>query len=428
MSSTDLTGRNTRDRTAGSTGAHDGPSAPERLRNSVKGGLVALLVLVIFVTIALFRREEPRPLDTAIKGPEDFYNLLRLTLTAMVACAAGAIIHRQTSSRPLVLALALGLLFVELDSTSIIESVAVPAGRLPSQEFLVRLSRAQQEGWPGMSPARRETMEQAAGGVMEGVAELTRQRRLLYCIYYASYLFWSFTIIYAGYMGRFAVDRLLDRAAPPGSASGEARSVEVYSESRESALYVAENAGIGLLAGIASGVTAIVLASFLAVWGPSGRGFVREIGLPELSERIRVSEWENTRHTGAGEPAGDWRAAGEGLMTETGTDRLRRLRFYAALLVITFFVTAYITALILRPRTSTWVACGAIVGVMMLPAVGVVMSHEPALFAWGFRLMELSPFMITGLAVSAALVGDWCGQEVLSRIRDKTSAPVMRPL
>jgi len=381
----------------------------------VRGGLVALLVLVLFVTIAAFPRSRPDPSGPAVKGPDDWYNLVRLAAAAFVVCAAGTFVYRRTSSRPLVLALALGLVFIGLDSLAVIDQVAAQAGRLPPQELINGLRDARGAGWNGVSPQRRNMMERAAGEVVAGVFDLARHRRGLYCGYYGAYVSWAVVIIYAGYLGQFALDRLVYR--------GERRR-------RESALYVAENAGIGLSAAVASGVAAIALSSILAAWAGSGTGFVREIGLPEISgartpDAGAAPESEAPSPAYAPRPNPRTAAAGQ---TDPGTARLNRLRLYALLVFICFFAAAYITALVVRPRTSTWVACGALVGVLLLPAVGAAVSRDPMAFAQGFRLLELSPFTLAGLAVAAALLGDWLGRQIVARARAQSSERVMRPL
>lgn len=375
------------------------------------GGLVALVVLVMFVTIAVFPTGRPEAAGATIDGPNDWYNLVRLAAAAFVVCAAGVFIYRRASSRPLVMALALGLAFIGLDSLAIIDQVASQVGRLPRQELVNQLRAERQNEWSGVSRQRRETMERAAGALMAGIMELASQRRRLYCAYYASYVFWTVIILYSGYLGQYAVGRLVRRSAP-------AR--------RESSLYVAETAGIGLTAGLACGMVAIAAASVLAAWSPAGASFVRDIGMPEMRVPGRAAARGGAvESSNSGVPENMPQPPNGNAVAPT---RLQRLRIFSLLVVICFFVAGYVTALAVRPRTSTWIACGAMVGVMLLGALGALFADSAERFGTFCRLLELSPFTLSGVAVAAALFGDWMGRQLIARTRAQRGVRVMRPL
>ena len=94
---------------------------------------------------------------------------------------------------------------------------------------------------------------------------------------------------------------------------------------------------------------------------------------------------------------------------------LERFRLYALLTALCFSVTAYIGALVARPRTSTWVACGAIIGVMLLPFAASRMGADPESPRAMFKLLEMSPFALAGTAGAAALAGDWVAKQLMAR-------------
>jgi hypothetical protein len=126
-------------------------------------------------------------------------------------------------------------------------------------------------------------------------------------------------------------------------------------------------------------------------------------------------------------------------------EHMERLRASLLLAAISFFVGAYIVGIVVRPRTSTWVACGAMVAVMLLPALAMLLflpsvdlesiapvgaSDDLILMAGAFyskrmiaaslyfRLLELSPFTLASAAVISALAGDWAAK-VLTRRRQE---------
>ena len=108
------------------------------------------------------------------------------------------------------------------------------------------------------------------------------------------------------------------------------------------------------------------------------------------------------------------------------------------MIMLSFALSGYVASLVIKPRTSTWVACGAVVGVMLSPAAAIAMSFQPALaekvpllvnaLVGYFRLLELSPFTLTGLAVSAALAGDWLGRELVAYLRVSERSQTLKPL
>lgn len=391
------------------------PNQRERRRgtlsSAVSGGLVALIALVVFVTIAVFPTGRPDPAGATIDGPTDWYNLVRLAVAAFVVCAAGVFVYRRTSSRALVMALALGLTFIGLDSLAVIDQVASQAGKLPPQELVNELRVERQNHWSGISPQRRETMEKAAGALIAGIMELASHRRRLYCAYHVSYVFWAVLILYAGYLGQYAVGRLVRPGAP-------AR--------RESSLYVAENAGIDLAAGLAAGVLAIALASAMAACSGGGASFVRDIGMPEMTARANAAAHTDAREQPAAPAAENVEALRSG--NAVAPTRLKRLRVYVLLVVTCFFVAGYVMAVAVRPRTSTWIVCGAIVGVMLLGAIGVLFAGNAERFGMTFRLLELSPFTLSGVAVAATLFGDWTGRQLVGRTAVQQNIGAMRPL
>jgi len=135
--------------------------------------------------------------------------------------------------------------------------------------------------------------------------------------------------------------------------------------------------------------------------------------------------------------------------TEAGELLLSRRRACTLVTALAFFVGAYVAGIMLRPRTSTWVACGAIVSLMVLPLLAVVfllpsgslammpsaaaeyhLTAFDARFAtYGrfFHMLEISPFTLAAVAISAALAGDWLARALLlraSRRRPETFRPL----
>jgi hypothetical protein len=104
-------------------------------------------------------------------------------------------------------------------------------------------------------------------------------------------------------------------------------------------------------------------------------------------------------------------------MDVLGTSSFSRLRTDILLVALSFCVTAYIAALLVRPRTSTWVACGAIIAVMAFPVVAAQLAIDPQQPPAVFRILEVPPFAFSGAAVAAALVGDWLAKVVITRSR-----------
>jgi len=473
------------------------------LRGGLRAALTGLFVFATFLTICnyVFFPATTGASELTILAPDDGYNLARLSILAFVLTAAGSLFYPRASSRPLVVGLAAGLAFLAFDSGDIWEQVRGLAGSIPKlrSEALATLTKEEAEEWGRLAYAV----------VLEQVR--------LYWVYYLVYVFWTVVILYSGYLGHWCLRLLV---------------LGREGEEREGALYVAERAGYGILAGILSGCAAILLASFLSSLVAPGRVGPRPAegledlrrgrapaGVPrqsdrgesaaraarlqrelemflrtlpgeenELAEIVRafsaeLAELESRmRARGRPAPPGALGGAGQprqeteevarqarevqrelrmllsmlppeekGLAgTFEGVERdlarleeemagpgepagarvlssLDRNRAYAAVVFLSFFTCGYVTALLVRPRTSTWVAWGAVVGAMTSPAAAAL-SATPLGAAELFGQLDLSPFALGGIAIGAALTGDWLGNVLLLYARKRQHFPVFKSL
>ena len=327
-----------------------------------------------------------------IQAPDDWYGGLRVLITACMASALGALLYRR-SSRPMAIGLAAGLVSLDLDPSSVWEQVrslaSTPGAIAP--EVMKKLSHLRDfnaEEWARPSP-------------------LDDLRRVnLYWVYYLAYAFWTMIVLYSGYIGQYVVGLVAVR--------GEAR--------KESALYIAERAGVGLFAGIIAGVVAAVMATGLSAVA------TEDVAAQAVRSTARATAWSARAQTpGGGQvrvgpsgAAGGQEAAnlflpGRARVARETLSALERFRLYALLTALCFSVTAYIGALVARPRTSTWVACGAIIGVMLLPFAASRMGADPESPRAMFKLLEMSPFALAGTAGAAALAGDWVAKQLMAR-------------
>jgi hypothetical protein len=196
-------------------------------------------------------------------------------------------------------------------------------------------------------------------------------------------------------------------------------------------MYFAENAGKGLGSSVAAGLVAILLASSLAEMAiPPSR---RPKGIP-AGEQVRVIEKpgpgsSEARANGAGASRD---ARGGMLLYEAGGpaseySHAQRLRTRLMLVVLAFFITGYVAALAVRPRTSTWVAVGAIAGVTALPLLAAKLGVRPQRPTAFFAILEVSPLMLAGTAVASSLMGDWLARTILARSR-RTQTAMPKPL
>ncbi|MHC4712645.1 MAG: hypothetical protein ACYTAN_05145 [Planctomycetota bacterium] len=393
-----------------------------------RAGLATLLVLALFVTIATLAtaRRGGAPDEPTLRSSQDWFALLRLSIAAFVVSGAGLLVYRHASSRVFVLAVALGVIFVNVDAARVVDEVNRSVG-------------------PPLGIEAREALKaDETGKLADEMGQLGHGRMMLYCFYYLFYCFWVVIILYSGYLGQYVVDRLVTRS---------------LTALRESALYIAENAGVGLVAGLISGVLAMTMTGAMVafvvrdvsfarqeVWGfPAGIGSTqapdREAegggAAAEAPGRVAESggptpvETEKPERTGAEQPRdkGGTADTGSGQYDYSRLPRLRRLKAYALVVFLTFFLAAYTAAIVVRPRTSTWVACGAIIGAMTAPlAAALVPLSWPRINLLLLSLLELSPFTLTGLAVAAALLGDWLGKEAVAYARSRDTAPRLKPL
>jgi len=167
--------------------------------------------------------------------------------------------------------------------------------------------------------------------------------------------------------------------------------------------------------------------------------------------RINSSAPREVRHTAAAGSRQTRPGAASAADSRDGSggavyQHMERLRASLLLAAISFFVGAYIVGILVRPRTSTWVACGVIVAVMLLPALSILFflpsedlesvvpvanSGDLVLLAGAFyskrmiaasayfRLLELSPFTLASTAVISALAGDWTAKVLTKRHQER---------
>ncbi|MCD6404451.1 MAG: hypothetical protein J7M19_01335 [Planctomycetes bacterium] len=375
---------------------------PGNPQAALRAVLAGLFVFGLFTSIfhLLIHGWGPSSSVLGIRAPDDWHNLLRFSITAVVASAAGVLIYGGVSRRPMVIALAIGIIFIDIDTYAIWQQVIGVAGTTISLPRSVTAKLGSQTGveWDWVIYAMKHSCSR------------------LYWVYYLIYCFWAIVILYSGYIGQYVVGRLVTK---------ESKVRE------ESAIYVAERAGVGLLAGTASGVTGMLIAaalSSLVVAGPVVAAGGTERGLMQPAPAIEAGN-ASSREAG---PQG--KAPSAGTAGVTGNERGAAGRFfqtrrtYVLLAALAFFATAYITALVVRPRTSTWVACGAVLGVMVPPAAALFFFHsDPEHLEGFFKFLQLSPFTLAGVAIAASVTGDWAGSQLVARARRRYKV-LLKPL
>jgi hypothetical protein len=369
--------------------------AKEQWRTVSKAAFAALFTYAIFVSTCYFFPGGGGASSGGliIQAPDDWYNGLRVSMAACLVSALGALVYRR-SSRPMAIGLAVGLVSLNLDPASVWEQVrslaSTPGPIAPDiMKKLSHLADFNAEEWT--QPSTLDDLRRAN----------------LYWVYYLGYVFWTMIVLYSGYIGQYVVGLV--------AVKGEAR--------KESTIYIAERAGVGLFAGIAAGVAAAVIATGLsavatenapvAAARPTVRAAVSPAA-PEARGGAQVRRGPSGAAGGA-QKAGNSLLSARAQVVREPLSALERFRLYVLLTALCFAVTAYIGALVARPRTSTWVACGAIIGVMLLPAVASRMAAVPQNPKTMFKLLELSPFALAGTAAAAALAGDWIGKLLIAR-------------
>ena len=361
-------------------------AANNRLKGAVRVVLAAGLCFVIFVAISyLSSGPSAMARGLILRAPDDWFDGVCVCLAALLASGIGTLVYRRPSSRPMAMAIAVGLLFLNLDPVSVWEEVRalVEVPVLPPPGITSQLHHYSAEEWTQLVSVA-----------------LVRQARL-YWVYYLGYMFWTVVMLYSGYLGQYLVGMVLFKR-----------------ESRmESAVYLAENAGVGLLASIMAGVFAIVLTGALSWMALPESPVIAAAAQPAGVSSLRAG----TLAPGPVQPPGPGDNAHATMTALLRSDALPQPapadRFRVALFVVAlpFFVAAYISALSARPRTSTWVACGAVVGVMILPALAARLAVDPQGLPPFFAVLELPPFALAGTAVAAGLVGDWLARLLLAR-------------
>lgn len=367
--------------------------------------IAALCAMVFFVWASYLVTGESTGLGAGlmIRTPDDWYNGTRICITALLASAVGTLIYRRPYSRPMAVAIALGLVFLNVDVAGIWEQVRslVSVPPYPSKEIQAVLP-------PSFSLEEYYRL----------TAEALTVRARLYWSYYMAYIAWTIAVLYSGYLGQYLTGLTLFKT--------EAR--------KESAIYLAENAGKGLASSVAAGLVAIFLAAgFAEIALPASR---MQRGVPER-DLVRVMERPGRGAAPSRAGGEDVRRSSSGMMVlnEAGGPAseyspARKLRTRLLLVGLTFFVTGYVAALAVRPRTSTWVAVGAIAGVIALPLLAGRFGVRPQRPTAFFTVLEVSPLMLAGTAIASSLVGDWLARTLLTRSRRAAlgvSKPVWSP-
>ena len=393
-----------------------------RVRTALRAATAGLFVFAAFMTVC-YLLSGPRYLSSntlVIRTPEDLYNGVGVSLAALVASAMGVLICGRQSSRPMAFALAVGIISLNLDPSALWDQLGLLVWQ-PGPAELAALHKL-----PGFHP------ENWAPAPIDLV-----RRAKLYWTYYTAYILWTMVILYSGYIGQYLMGLWRFRGRK---------------ERKESALYVAENAGLGLAASAAAGLlatlVAVGMAALLFAAGPatpvrlpghagSSRGPAKSaVAAPApkaASERTPVAGPASklAPPAPASRPAlGEAPpAAGVNVWGKTpDMTPLQRVRVYALLVAIAFAVAAYLAALGARPRTSTWLACGAIIGVLALPLWAAKRAIDPEHLGAPFQLLELSPFVLAGTAVASALAGDWAAKMLMRRKAPEREAGILRPL
>ncbi len=348
-----------------------------QMREGARAFLAAVFCFAVFVFVCNLFSGTTGGGGLVIRTPDNWYDGVRVSLTALLASAMGTLAYRRPYSRPMVGALAVGLVFLSLDPMSVWEQVSRMSSVLPA------MSAAEQAKASRLPEFYTEWMSLRAFAMARRVK--------LYWVHYIAYLLWTVVTLYSGYLGQYLAGLTIFKK-----------------ESREeSAIYIAENAGVGLLSSLLGGVAAILLAAVLSY-----------VAVPVLLETPKqgVSGVAALKDAGRGTAAAQTASAAEAALRKAPSRTpVERVRIYLLLVALSFFLTAYIGALSAKPRTSTWVACGAIVGVAALPVAAsryMISPEAPTAF---FRILELSPFALAGTAVASALLGDWVAKMLIAR-------------
>jgi hypothetical protein len=420
-----------------------------------------LFVLVAFVTFSNIVCRSGGPLSESlrpifvIRTPEDWVDGLRISVVALLVSTAGALIYRYPFTRPSILALAIGFAVMNLDPALL----GFDQGYSTLLEQ-VRSTVTMPPAIPGENPAAAEATF--------ALTAFARDR--LYLLYYVGYVLWLIVVLYSGYLGQYIASFALARR---------------HEERRESAVFVAERAGISLFASLLAGVLAVVFASSLAAliaregkesapnawyFDPTVATEIKHVvpappkadrAAQESPAKAGVTASPRTRVARAVIMQPEVAAARGSSVKRSDEARLfvygdqEKQRAYILITALSFFVGAYIVGVVVRPRTSTWVACGAVVAVMLLPAAVIyvflpsveIESQVPAgaaddvilvlarslaglMARYGtfFRLLELSPFTLASTAVVSALAGDWTAKTLISRRTSRKALPVFKPL
>jgi hypothetical protein len=409
----------------------------ERGESAARAVIAAISVFAVFIFVAGIFAQPPEgeaASNFIIRTPHDVFNGIQVCVTAFLASGIGALINRKPLNRSAVIAVALGLAMLNFDPSGLWDYVRNLAS-MPAQASGAYTGKAKER--------------------LEEVAALSDvlQRMWIYFIFYIAYVLWAMVVMYSAYVGQFVV----------GFALPSWRR-----ERKESTMYIAERAGVGLASGLAAGVMAaaflVVMSTMIAdgarqgdevvaikPFGARGATFriLREAGRAGWSQQPVSGMAARGRAANEVARESDLPGASGGALGAPAGE-MRRLEVPLLLAGLTFFISAYIVGFVVRPRTSTWVACGAIVGLMLLavaamrifaprvPTEGVpyVLAIRDAqgvgerLLRYGklFRLLEASPFMAAATVVVAALLGDWLAKILIKRTRPRERVETYRPL
>ncbi len=432
--------------TAGDEPREESPSV-------VRGALAALFVFAIFATFASALAQPIRGVnaDFVIHAPDDFYNGIRVSITALVASAVGMLIYRGPFSRGAIIAIAAGLALLNFDPSALWDY---------AREIVSAPPNLTAHGITRLNPRAEDV----------SLLDALFNRMHVYIIFYIVYILWTLVVLYSAYLGQF----LVGFALPTGRA-----------RRRESAIYVAERAGVGLMSGLLAGLLAVVFLAGLSAAMPApdyGDLGTRPLGPPLQPESVApdvpgaavAAAGPSQPRNGAPSHALDATArrtepparspsaaasrllvapAGRPSEVAARYSELHALRAPIFITALSFFMSAYIIGFMLRPRTSTWVACGAILALVLLPLAALkiylpsypleeVAALNPAvalneaslvgerIIRYGkfFSLMEVSPFAAAATAVISALLGDFSAKFLIRHAAARGSANTFRPL
>ena len=390
----------------------------EKGESAVRAVIATVSVFAIFVFAAGLFAKPPEGVAASnfiIRTPDDVFNGIQVCVTAFLASGVGVLIYRRPLNRPGTIAIALGLAVLNFDPSGLWDYVRTIAS-MPASV-------------PGAAGRMNLELEQVTA-----LSDVL-QRMGIYFVFYIAYVLWAMVVIYSGYIGQFVV----------GFALPAWRR-----ERKESTTYIAERAGVGLASGLAAGVMA---AAFLVALSGLIAGDVRNgdeiVSIKPFGARgatFRILR-EAGRAGWSQQPLGPVAGRAESvkevpqesdLPRQTGAVaapafELKRLQVPLLLAALTFFISAYIIGFTVRPRTSTWVACGAVVGLMLL-AVAAMRLFTPDMSLEGvpyklaindargvgerlnlygrlFRLLEASPFTAAATVVVSALLGRLAGED-----------------